>query len=403
MERAYKYIAKNSRGTTVTGVVHAKNKPVAFAKLKRGGFRPVSVTFSLGDTVRGAVRPNFDPGELARFYITVGRRMQNGKGLGDGLEAAIDYVNDPRLRQAVMMMRQAMMDGAQEHQAMMAAGFPRRDCLSIKSTSEAGKAASSFISLGEEIQRTEATSRAVKSTFRIPKMMSVFMVIFIWAALVFMAPLTLSFLKQTGLKMNFSPFIQGYFDFVRFFNGGVPRDTTVVTISSLCYFGVFCAIVWFFKSELFRRLLDRNETLRTLSVKSDHAALWNSFTLLYDAAIPAKEAASIVGDAAKRVDSKKAFHKMGRLLDGGSPLDEAVENAGFPPVVLSGVKAAVSSGSVVTGMTEMTKNLEEDVRVMTARMQETVKLLSVLFMGGCLLLLFSLTYYPMMASVLSNL
>jgi type II secretory pathway component PulF len=125
--------------------------------------------------------------------------------------------------------------------------------------------------------------------------------------------------------------------------------------------------------------------------------------LLYDAAIPAKEAAVIVGDSAKRLDSKRAFHKMGKLIDAGRPLDDAVTNAGFPPVVMNGIKAAVSSGSIVQGMTEMAKNLEEDVRVMTDLLQENVKLLSVLFVGMGLLLVFVMTYYPMMASVMSNL
>ncbi|KWT98308.1 type II secretion system protein [Variovorax sp. WDL1] len=387
----------------LNGMVHAASKPLAYARLKRAGFKPLRVTLNAGGTIKGVFSKEFDTQELARFYITLGRRIQNGKSLGDGLESAIDYVSDPRLRQAVMIMRQAMIDGQSEHQAMLAAGFPRRDCLSIKSTAEAGKAATSFISLGEEIQRTDAIRRSVSSTFRIPKVMAVFMVLFIWAAIVFMAPMTLTFLKQTGLRLSFSPFIANYFEFVKLFNGGLPRHTTTTVISSCLYFGAFAGIAYFLRSQTFKDMLDRIESLRTLSVKSDHAALWNSFVLLYDAAIPAKEAAVIVGDSAKRLDSKRAFHKMGKLIDAGRPLDDAVTNAGFPPVVMNGIKAAVSSGSIVQGMTEMAKNLEEDVRVMTDLLQENVKLLSVLFVGLGLLLVFVMTYYPMMASVMSNL
>lgn len=403
MERAYNYTAKNSRDLLVSGVVHAKNKPLAYAKLKKGGFRPLKVEISVKATLKGMFSTKFNPNELARFYTTLGRRMQNGKGLIDGLEAAVEYVNDARLRQAVLVMRQAMMDGMPEHQAMMAAGFPRRDCLSIKSTQEAGKTANSFLSLGNEIVRSEENRRAIASTFRIPKVMAVFMLCFVWAAIVFMAPMTLQFLKQTGMKMNFSPFIKNYFDFVLFFNGGQPRHVLVTAMSSAVYFSVFASIAWFLHSDAFKALLDHSKTLRTLSIKSDHAALWNSFTLLYDAAIPAKEAAHIVGDSAKRLDSRKAFHKMSKLLDSGRSLEESVDNAGFPAEVMSGIKAAVSSGAIVQGMDEMTKNLEEDVRIMTAVMQDNVKLLSLAFVGAGLMLVFTMTYYPMMASVMSNL
>lgn len=403
MEYAYSYQAKNRRGTTDSGVIHAKSRAAAMGKLKKAGFKTLNIKLHIGETVRAQTQKEFNPRELSRFYMTVGRRMQNGKGITDGLEAAIEYIKDPRLRQAVMLMLQFTLDGQPEFQSMMAAGFPRRDCLAIKATSEAGKAASSFLSLGEEIQRIEQMRSAVKSTFRIPKVMAIFMIIFIWAAIVFMAPMTLNFFKQTGLRMNFSPFIEWYFEFVEVFNGGLPRNDSVVIVSSLIYFSSFAAIGFFFKSNAFRALLDKNETLRTLSIKSDHATLWNSYVLLYDAAIQAKEAAAIVGDSAKRADSKRSFYRMAKALDSGVPMEVAVSNADFPPVIVSGIKAADSSGSLVIGISEMAKNLEEDVRILTELMQENVKVLSLLFMGLGLLLVFTLTYYPMMSSVMSNL
>ena len=403
MERAYNYSAKSGRGQLLQGVVYAKNKPLAFARLKRGGFRPLKLGFNLSETLRGFFSRGFRPKELSRFYMTIGRRLANGKPMVEGLDSAIDYVSDQRLRQAVMMMRQQLLDGSTDYLAMMNAGFPRRDCLSVKSVSEAGKAADSFISLGEEIQRVDTLKRSLNSTWRIPKVLAVFMSVFIWAAIVFMAPMTLSFLKQTGLHISFSPFLAHYFDFVRTFNGGLPRNNVVTAISSVIYFGSFAGAAYFLHSPTFKTFLDRFQMLRTLSVKSDHAALWNSFVLLYDAAIPAKEAASIVGDAANRSDSKRAFHRMGKLLEAGHDLDGAASQAGFPPAILSGVKAAVSSGAVVKGLTEMAKNLEEDVRDTTLTLQDTVKLLSGAFMGVGVLVVFILTYYPMMASVMANL
>lgn len=403
MDRAYSYSAKNSRGQLLQGVIYAKNKPLAFARLKRGGFRPLGLKFSLGETLSGILKPGFKPKELARFYNTVGRRMQNGKPMADGLESAIDYVNDQRLRQAIMMMRQLIVDGTPEHVAMLHAGFPRRDCLSVKSVSEAGKSAESFLSLASEIQRVDTLKRSLNALWRMPKIMSVFMVGFTWASIVFMAPMTLSFLKQTGLKMHFSPFLQNYFDFVRMFNGGLPRNVGVTAVSSLIYFGSFAAVAAYVHSTAFKKLLDRFSTLRTLSIKSDHAALWSSFVLLYEAAIPAKEASTIVGDAANRLDSKRSFHKMGRLLEAGHDLASAASQAGFPPAVLSGVKAAVSSGAVTKGLEEMATNLEEDVRDTTLTLKDTVQLGSVVVMGLGVLVMFVLTYYPMMASVMSNL
>lgn len=396
MELAYKYAAKSSRGQRIDGTVYAPNKALAYAKLKKGGFLPLKVDLDVMASISGVIKPNFDKSELARFYVTLGRRLRNGKSLVDGLESATEYVQDQRLRQAVMMMRQSLLDGQPESQAMQAAGFPRRDTLVIRSTAETGKTGESFLSLGDEISRSEALRRAMSSTFRMPIIMGVFMVLFIWAALMFIAPQTLEFLKQTGLRLNFSPLIAAYFDFVRLFH-------KQSIFSSVLYFGVFGGFVWFMRSKTFKNFTDRFKTLRNLGMKSDHAALWNSFCLLYDAAVPAKEAAVIVGDSAKREDSKLAFIKMGRYIESGRSLEDAVAAAGFPQFVVSGVASAASGGDVVAGLTDMVRNFEEDVNVLTSVLQENAKVFSILGMGAGVLLVFVMTYYPMLASVMSNL
>lgn len=396
MELAYKYSAKSSRGQRIEGIVHAQNKALAYAKLKKGGFLPLRVDLEPMQSIGGIFKTSFNKAELARFYVTLGRRLNNGKSLVDGLESATEYLQDQRLRQSVMMMRQSLLDGQGESQAMAAAGFPRRDTLVIRSTSETGKTGESFLSLGDEISRSEALRRSMASTFRMPAIMAVFMVVFIWAALMFIAPQTLAFLKQTGLKLNFSPLIKNYFELVRLFH-------LQSIVSSVLYFGFFGSIAWYLRTDSFRSFLDRFKTLRNLSLKSDHAALWNSFSLLYDAAVPAKEAAVIVGDSAKRDDSRQAFLKMGRYIEAGRSIEDAVAAAGFPQFVVAGVSSAASGGDVVAGLSDMVRNFEEDVSVLTAVLQENAKVFSILAMGAGVLLVFVMTYYPMLASVMSNL
>lgn len=395
MELAYKYSAKNSRGQKLAGVVHAPNKPLAFSKLKKGGFIPLKVEMAPLDTVSGWFNPHFNSAELSRLYTTVGRRLNNGKSLVEGLEAASEYIQDNRLRQAVMLMRQSVLDGQSEFVAMQTAGFPRRDSLVIRSTAEAGKTGESFLALGDEIARVEQLRKSVASTFRVPAIMAVFMVLFVWAALMFIAPATLAFLKQTGLRLNFSPLLTNYFAFVRLFH-------IQSTVSSVVYFASFGALAYFIRSPTFKRMLDKFKTLRTLSVKSDHAALWNSFSLLYDAAVPAREAAAIVGDSARRDDSKLAFARMAKMVESGRSLEDATAAAGFPQFIISGVSSAASSGDMVAGLEDMSRNMEEDVRVLTGLLQENAKIASILVMGVGVLIVFTFTYYPMIASVMSN-
>jgi type IV pilus assembly protein PilC len=396
MKLAYAYTARNARGTTVKGLTYAANRAQAFGQLKVNRLQPVSVGFSLGGTISSTLHSGFNQAELSRFYLTLGRRMRNGRGLVEGLAAAVEYVNDNRLRQAILMMQQSISEGQDVGVAMRSSGFPDRDCKIVAATVDIGKTSETLISVGEEIARQEKLRNSVKATFRTPSIMAVFMAVFIWAALVFIAPRTLDFLQKTELKMHFNLILINYFRLVRVFNAQV-------VLWSIAYFGVLAGIFFFFKSGYFRRILDQFKTLKHLSMKADHASLWNSFVLLYDASVPVKEAAPVVAAAALREDSRRAFYALGKAVESGTTLEAAVVQGGlFPAFIVSGVISAASSGDVVTGLRDMVSNLTEDVEVLSSILKQNAELFSIFTTGLGVLVVFLMTYYPMMASVLSN-
>jgi type II secretory pathway component PulF len=396
MDLAFNYSAKTSRGKLMNGVVYAPNKVLGFARLKRNGFAPLKVELNLAESVRNLVSGQFDQLELARFYNTLGRRMNNGKPLVEGLDSAVEYINDQKLKQAILVMKQATLDGQNEFQSMSAAGFPSRDAMVVRSTSEAGKTGETFLSLAAEIARVESLRRSVAAIFRMPLIMAFMMYAFFYGALVWVAPMTMKFLKQTNLKLNLNAFNRAYFDFATLFN----ENLLVGTIA----FAVFPVVVVFAaRSQAFKNALDSFKRLRNISVKADMAALWNSFGLLYDAAIPVKEACRIIADAAKRADSRGSFLKLGRMVEAGRPMEDAVQNCGFPSYIVSGVKSSASGGNLVVGLQDMVRNLEEDVLTMTEILKENVKIGAVLLVATGVSLIFFVTYYPIVASVLSNL
>ncbi len=380
----------------MAGVVYAPSQVLGYARLKKNGFMPLKVEFNLVASIKNLVSGEFSPLELARFYSTLGRRMKNGKPLIEGLDSAVEYISDQKLKQAILVMKQATLDGQNEHQAMSAAGFPQRDSMVIRATSEAGKTGATFLSLAAEISRIEALRQSVAAIFRMPIIMAFMMYGFFFGAIVWVAPMTMKFLKQTNLKMNLNAFNQGYFDFAVLFNDNFIVGTVIYALVPI-------AIIIFFKSQRFRKMLDYIKKLRDISVKADMAALWNSFSLLYDAAIPVKEACRIISDAANRKDSRTSFLKLGRMVESGRPLDDAIQHCGFPPYIVSGIRSSSSGGDLVEGLSDMVKNLEEDVFTMTEILKENVKIGAVLLVAVGVSLIFLVTYYPIVASVLSNL
>lgn len=395
MKLSYRYQAKTASGQVVEGNVVATSRALALLQLRKTGLKPRKVTLDLGRSLTAWRTVEFNQTELSRLYITLGRRLARGKQLAEGLEQALEYITDDRLKQAAIAMRQALIDGQGAAEAMQAAGFPRRDAMMVRATSQAGRTAQAFESLGGEVKRGAALRKSVKSVFYMPTIMLVFMVLFMWGAVSFFAPITMEFLKNAGVASKLSGFLKTYFTFAQAFN-------TYWIPSSIAYFASFVGLFALLRSKPFLKLFDRWPALRDLSVKSDQAALWNSYLQMYDAAVSGPDAAAMVASAANRADSQTAFERLSAQLAAGASLDSAVVAAGFPKFVIGGISSAVSAGELTQGLRDMVDILEEDVAIVTERFKENVRILSVIVMAVGVLGVFLVTYYPILSSTLSN-
>ena len=395
MNYGYHYSARSDRGKRVEGYLEAGSAAAATSRLRKTGLTGVRVRFDLSETIRRFRGVEFDGAQLARLYATLGRRLKNGKPMVEGLESAAEYLTDARLQQAVLAMRQLILDGASEHQAMLAAGFPRRDAMIIRSTSEAGRTGETFISLAAERQRVASLRRSVKQVFFLPTAMMIFIYLFFLFSIWKIAPATMSFLKQTNLKIKMNAFNTAYFNFAETFH---QHQVLGITLYLALPLGIYLIA----RSAGLRSLFDRLPSLRDLSIRSDHAALWNSFGLLYDAAIPLREACLILADAAAREDSRLGFQRLSRKIDAGLPVEEAIQGCGFPTYVVAGVRAAASGGDLTAGVADFVRNLEEDVMTATEMLKEKVKIGSIIVVALGVLFSAATSYLPIATTVLQN-
>lgn len=393
MELAYRYRATDARSRIVHGVVFAPDADLAYTKLKRNGFQPADVGFSALASLRNLVHPGFDGRDLVRFYRTLGRRAVNGRGLDEGLAAASQFVRDEKLRQAALLMRQALLDGRRESEAMRQAGFARRDAMVIRAAEKSGRAGEMFLSLANDVERAMTMRQSVRQIFRIPLMMMCLVYAFWYIVIHWLSPRTMLFLENIGAQLP--TFNKLYFAFATLFNEHIVVSTTLYLLLPFAGYALF-------KSRLWHRVIDAMASVRELSLKSDYAALWHGFALLYDAAIAPVEAAKTMADAAERPDSRAAFTRLERLLFSGAYLDTAVERAQFPDFVIDGVRAAVASGNVVAGLNDMTQDLSDDVQSLTRRLREDWSLISLLVMAGLVVVFFFMSYYPMIAVAMKN-
>ena len=391
MQIAYRYYAHNQASRSVSGIVYAEDSDAAYAKLKRAGLRVARLHFDPIGTLNG-ISGKFDIRELVRFYRTMGKRLEVGKPMISGMEAAISFTTDPLLINALRLMQQRLMDGAKIADAMHAAGFEERDLNVIRAADATGKQSQAFVRLADDVARAERLRQAISSTFLPMKVLAVVGVVGMYAAMGWMSPTMIRFFAQwsNGQVVHLPPSIVLY-------NQIALWVTTHKIVAGVLMLGILMLGNAVLKSPLVRKLADYWQNWRMISEKSDHSSAWTSFSLLYDAGgISAYESAAVVRKSCARLDSQDMFHRMDKILRLGVPISVAVSRAGFPHYVVNGVKSAEEGGaSLAEGLLSMVADLEQDVEVMTDILKIKITYASQVF--GALIVsgFFYVTLYPM--------
>jgi type II secretory pathway component PulF len=396
MDKAYTFTAKNRSKEMMSGVVYAGDPELAYIKLTKLGYQPSEhPKLSLSYTLQNMMSTGFDRKELARFYASMAKRLKNGRSVPEGLDNAVEFVDDPRLKQALVMMKQFVQEGNSLAGAMKLSGFPMRDVEVIRSTAEAGKSPESMDRIAKEIVRADALRKSIISVLRMPMVICFIMYVAVYMMLVFIAPAMSKFFKTALTNVKLPAFAQGFYDFAAFFKANIYVGTAI-------YIGLLAGVVWFIRSPMFQKLTDHIKLVRKISERSDQANLWTSFSMLYDAGINTETSTKMLAEAAVRPESRASFLTMHRLLRSGSKIADAVPKSGFPIYIVRGVQAAESGGELVLGLDDMCKDLAQDIEEYTAKLKDFISLASISILSLFVLIFFMLSYYPILSSTLSQ-
>lgn len=334
--------------------------------------------------------------DLARFYDTIGKRLEKGGQLVSGLESAMEFINDLRLKTSISMLLQSVSEGRKMGESMQIAGFPDRHCKSISAMEESGQVPETLMSLAEECKREHNLASSIKGLLRMPKAFGVIVGIMFYGAFAFMSPMMLSQLEEIVGYDNMPPYAQKYLDFVMLFSENL-------IISSVIYFGIIVGVMAFFKSKAASKIANKVKIVNNISERGDYASLWLRYGLMFSSAMNLQEACILVADSAKRDDSKEAFHNLESYLSSGYSIGKAVELSAFPPYVVNAIKSGESSEGIGEAMKSLSIELFEDVDMLIDQMTDTVKTVMMLVMTVVVIVFFLLTYYPLLSTMMSQL
>lgn len=391
---AFRFAALNKADNQIKGIIYAPNQDMAWVKIRKAGLRPQSTNLDPMATVSGFLNEDFNQRDLAMFYDTIGKRIQSGRPLVEGLDSASSFILDPRLRQAALLTSQSVTDGALMSQAMVTAGFPSRDCMAIRAAEDSGKQGEAFVAMAKEVSRRADLAGKLKAMFTMPVIMMTFMYFAIFASAWKLIPQIKKFVMNLGpaaMKSMDSPAQQAMF-----WLSDKVEASFFLTFITWCALPLLIFYSW--KKGYLAKFGDNIESWREISEKSDMASTWTAFGMLYDAGVSPFEAANTVKPSAARYQTKISFSLLNKALLKGNTVSESVRRSDFPTYIITSIKAAESSGFPLPDeIRAMCERLQDDVGQLTTRFQKKMELWSLILLASMVMLFFSATIGPLMS------
>ncbi|MDD2750013.1 type II secretion system F family protein [Acidithiobacillus sp.] len=395
MNFVYHFEAKPQNGPVFSGKVMASSMELAQSKLSQQGLRVIEMRMNASDSLDLIVRKTANGREMAQFYKTMGRRLGNGSGLEQSLEESMEFTLDSVLSVIISMMLVAAKNGANIDTCMQYAGIDKRDVAVIRALREAGDAPRGLGDLASEYQQTYSLKRKLRSVFLEPLSILSFSYVLIWGVFVFAVPRIQHFYAQLP-NASLPGYVKSLYAFVDMFDAHI-------VVSTVLYLLIVPLLILIIRSPLWTTVRDNIPSFRALSERSDHAMIWASYALLYEAAINRAEAAELISKSAKRMDSRAALANMAIAMRRGREPARAVAVAGFPRFVQGAVANYLRSGSaddVVEGLRLFSQNLAEDVDLLSERITTLARNAMYILMGVIIFFVAMITAVPMIETAL---
>ena len=398
MKKAYQYIANNAGGNPVEGLVLADSDEQAVTILISRGLKPLTVDFSLNDTVASVTTPTFKPDGLAMYYLGLSLRIKNGMDIIVAVDDMRSQPSNFKLRLAADELLNLMRGGMKLGIAMERAGFPQRDAAIIQALEQGAKTANGLENIARDYQRTADIQRKIRGMLMEPAFMGTVGVIGIWVTMVFGVPIYQHAFAQLSTAGN-----SRIPEYARLFYAFSDLFDKHVIIDSILYYGGILGFVMFLRSKYFKKLLDQISTLRRFSEMVDNAALWGGFRLLIDTSISPDKIPFMLAKGAHRSDSREAFEALGNLVRGGARYPEAIRQSGFPDYIAKDAASAMSA----PGIEAQTQALDMLRNILSMRVQELAekvvtlsRILTVSATGLLVLSIAMLTFMPVLLTEL---
>jgi len=399
VELAYNYAAKTRKGAPVSGVIFSANADDAYyqvnAVLK---LDPTEIKLNCAQSLLAAFNPKPPARDLIRLYRTLAERKRIGRSIPQGLQDAMEYVDNQKFVSALALMRQSMYDGTRFSEAMEKAGFPATDVQAVRSVQVAGKEGEILLGLADRMQVSEEIKGKIASIIWYPITVAITVWVVAWWMVLYIAPKVGEFFQKVSiLDIALPGWARAYYDFAAFFSAHA-------LVGTLLWFAIPVGVFFCARSGWLSRVLDRVPAFHQLSMKADLISVWSSIGLLFSAGVKPVELFSSIAAAARREDNADRLREMACIYRSGNhSIAKAVAQCNFPRYVQAEITAAESANNLTEGIRNLVELMRQDLAHHIEQTQRIAMLLSYGVIAVFLIGFFFITLYPQISATMSRL
>ncbi len=386
---AYEFVALDGQGRQQKGVLEADSSRQLRQQLRDRGWAPLQVEPASGRSNTGTGGLRWRRGISALDLALITRHLETLIGAGvpidEALHAAAQQAHKPRLRSMLLAIRARVLEGHSLASAL--AEFPAAFDHLFRSTVAAGEAAGHLDevlrNLADFAERRQQSGQNVQMALLYPVLLVVISLLIVAGLLAYVVPEIVTVYRDTDQALP--PLTRGLIALSDWLQ---THGIWLLLGLAALIAGVRMALARPALRLRWHGMLLHLPGLHGLVRAQNASRFANTLAILSSSGVPLVEAMRIAAAVVDNQVMAQQIEGATRRVAEGTSLHAALTEAGyFPPLMLHMVASGENSGNLDSMLARVAEHLDRDLQRLVTVFVELFKPLTLLFMGGLVLLI----------------
>ena len=393
----YSYVAENSKGKKIKGVIEATSEARAYTNIKSQGLTPISVKMAASGLNKEFSIPGFSKGvkvkDLSVFSRQFGTLLKAGMPLVKALQVVTSQTESKPLKVALQAVLSDVEGGSTLGTALskQPQAFPALMVSLVRVGESGGFLDKTLESVAKNMQSEVELRGKVKSAMVYPVIVGIIAILAVIMMLIFVVPTFEKMFTEMGATLPAPTLLL------------IKMSENMYWAVPAMVIGLFAFFTWFKKNKDKEHVRKRVDPVKlklpvfgNLNRKVAIARFSRNLAMMLTAGVPLLNALSLVGSAANNWVMEDALEDvMSEMKKGKSFAAPLAKHEVFPPIVTQMISVGEESGALSPMLDSIADFYEDEVNRTTEALSAAMEPIMIMFLGGMVGGMVIALYLPM--------